>query len=97
MFESFVVVVCVWVGVRWGVWIIGVMGLVGKIGVKEVIFVVLDCLSYGVGGFGVYCLVKSYNNYVGVLFSFVWMLVCSCFGVFEMGMNYVGEIDVLVC
>ena len=71
--------------------IIGVTGSVGKTGVKEAIFAALDRSSRGQA----HRSVKSYNNHVGVPLSLARMPARSKFGVFEMGMNHVGEIAAL--
>ncbi len=70
---------------------IGVTGSVGKTGVKEAIFAALDRGSRGAA----HRSVRSYNNHVGVPLSLARMPARSRFGVFEMGMNHAGEIDVL--
>lgn len=70
---------------------IGVTGSVGKTGVKEAIFAALDRSSRGAA----HRSVRSYNNHVGVPLSLCRMPARSQFGVFEMGMNHAGEIDVL--
>lgn len=68
---------------------IGVTGSVGKTGVKEAIFAALDRASRG----HTHRSVRSYNNHVGVPLSLARMPVRSHYGVFEMGMNNVGEIS----
>lgn len=70
---------------------IGVTGSVGKTGVKEAIFAALDRGSRGAA----HRSVRSYNNHVGVPLSLARMPARSKFGVFEMGMNHAGEIEVL--
>lgn len=75
-------VVCV----RINVCIVVVIGFVGKMGIKEVFCFCLELLGK------VYVFVVFFNNYWGVLLIFVRMLVDIDFGVFEIGMNYVGEI-----
>lgn len=70
---------------------IGVTGSVGKTGVKEAIFAALDRSSRGAA----HRSVRSYNNHVGVPLSLARMPARSRYGVFEMGMNHAGEIDVL--
>lgn len=70
---------------------IGVTGSVGKTGVKEAIFAALDRSSRGAA----HRSVRSYNNHVGVPLSLSRMPARSRFGIFEMGMNHAGEIDVL--
>jgi UDP-N-acetylmuramoyl-tripeptide--D-alanyl-D-alanine ligase len=71
--------------------IVGVTGSVGKTGVKEAIFAALDRSSRGAA----HRSVKSYNNHVGVPLSLARMPSRSRFGIFEMGMNHVGEIAAL--
>ena len=73
---------------RTGAKVIGVTGSVGKTGVKEAIFAALERASRGAA----HRSVKSYNNHVGVPLSLARMPARSRFGVFEMGMNHVGEI-----
>lgn len=70
---------------------IGVTGSVGKTGVKEAIFAALDRSSRGAA----HRSVRSYNNHVGVPLSLSRMPARSRYGIFEMGMNHAGEIDVL--
>ncbi|WP_427969500.1 UDP-N-acetylmuramoyl-tripeptide--D-alanyl-D-alanine ligase [Altererythrobacter sp.] len=70
---------------------IGVTGSVGKTGVKEAIFAALDRSSRG----SAHRSVRSYNNHVGVPLSLSRMPARSRFGIFEMGMNHAGEIEVL--
>ena len=70
---------------------IGVTGSVGKTGVKEAIFAALDRSSRG----ATHRSIRSYNNHVGVPLTLARMPARSKFGVFEMGMNHAGEIDVL--
>ena len=71
--------------------IIGVTGSAGKTGVKEALFAALDRGSRG----RAHRSVKSYNNHVGVPLSLARMPARTRFGVFEMGMNHVGELSVL--
>lgn len=71
--------------------ILGVTGSVGKTSVKEALFAALDRASHG----RAHRSVKSYNNHVGVPLSLARMPAGTQFGVFEMGMNHAGEIDVL--
>lgn len=71
--------------------IIGVTGSVGKTGVKEAIFAALDRSSRG----RAHRSVKSYNNHVGVPLSLARMPERTRYGIFEMGMNHVGEIAAL--
>lgn len=67
---------------------IAVTGSVGKTGVKEAIFNSLDRASRGAA----HRSVRSYNNHVGVPLSLARLPARAKFGVFEMGMNHVGEI-----
>jgi len=71
--------------------VIGVTGSVGKTSVKEALFGALDRSSRG----RAHRSVKSYNNHVGVPLSLARMPARSKFGIFEMGMNHVGEIAAL--
>jgi UDP-N-acetylmuramoyl-tripeptide--D-alanyl-D-alanine ligase len=71
--------------------IIGVTGSVGKTGTKEALFVALDRHRPG----RAHRSVKSYNNHTGVPLSLARMPGRSAYGVFEMGMNHAGEIEVL--
>ncbi|MGI8943557.1 MAG: UDP-N-acetylmuramoyl-tripeptide--D-alanyl-D-alanine ligase, partial [Qipengyuania sp.] len=71
--------------------IIGVTGSVGKTGVKEAIFAALERASRGAA----HRSIRSYNNHVGVPLSLARMPARSRYGVFEMGMNHAGEIEVL--
>ena len=71
--------------------IVGVTGSVGKTGVKEALFAALERASRG----ATHRSTRSYNNHVGVPLSLARMPARSKFGVFEMGMNHAGEIDIL--
>ncbi len=71
--------------------IVGVTGSVGKTGTKEALFAALDRTAPG----RAHRSVKSYNNHVGVPLSLSRMLADTRFGVFEMGMNHAGELDLL--
>lgn len=71
--------------------VIGVTGSVGKTGTKEALFAALDRFRPG----RVHRSVKSYNNHVGVPLSLSRMPRETQFGVFEMGMNHVGELAAL--
>ena len=71
--------------------IIGVTGSAGKTGVKEALFAALDRGSRG----RAHRSVKSFNNHVGVPLSLARMPARTRFGVFEMGMNHVGELSAL--
>lgn len=68
--------------------IIGVTGSAGKTGTKEALFAALDRASFGKA----HRSVKSYNNHVGVPLSLSRMPADTRYGVFEMGMNHVGEL-----
>jgi UDP-N-acetylmuramoyl-tripeptide--D-alanyl-D-alanine ligase len=68
--------------------IIGVTGSVGKTSTKEALFAALDRGAPGTA----HRSVKSYNNHTGVPLSLARMPAASRFGVFEMGMNHVGEL-----
>ncbi|MDE2563593.1 MAG: UDP-N-acetylmuramoyl-tripeptide--D-alanyl-D-alanine ligase [Sphingomonadales bacterium] len=68
--------------------VIGVTGSAGKTGVKEALFAALDRGSRG----RAHRSLKSYNNHVGVPLSLSRMPSRTKFGVFEMGMNHVGEL-----
>ena len=70
---------------------IGVTGSVGKTGVKEAIFASLDRTGRGMA----HRSVRSYNNHVGVPLSLARTPARATYGVYEMGMNHAGEIDVL--
>jgi UDP-N-acetylmuramoyl-tripeptide--D-alanyl-D-alanine ligase len=69
--------------------VIAVTGSVGKTGTKEALR-----LTLGPSG-SVYASVKSFNNHWGVPLSLANMPKDVRFGVFEIGMNHAGEIDVL--
>ncbi|MGB5077562.1 MAG: UDP-N-acetylmuramoyl-tripeptide--D-alanyl-D-alanine ligase [Sphingorhabdus sp.] len=68
--------------------IIGVTGSAGKTGTKEALFAALDRASRG----HAHRSVKSYNNHVGVPLSLSRMPRDTQYGIFEMGMNHVGEL-----
>ncbi len=68
--------------------VIGVTGSAGKTGTKEALYAALDRSSRG----HAHRSVKSYNNHVGVPLSLARMPRETQFGVFEMGMNHVGEL-----
>lgn len=70
---------------------IGVTGSVGKTGVKEALRSSLARFAPD----AVHASVKSYNNHTGVPLSLARMPRETRFGVFEMGMNHVGEIAAL--
>lgn len=70
---------------------IAVTGSVGKTGVKEAIFASLNRASRGMA----HRSVRSYNNHVGVPLSLARTPARAAYGVYEMGMNHAGEIDVL--
>lgn len=71
--------------------IIGVTGSVGKTGTKEALFAALDRCSMG----NAHRSVKSYNNHVGVPLSLSRMPADTQYGIFEMGMNHIGELSEL--
>ena len=68
--------------------IIGVTGSAGKTGTKEALYAALDRSSRR----HAHRSVKSYNNHVGVPLSLARMPRGTQYGVFEMGMNHVGEL-----
>lgn len=69
--------------------VIAVTGSVGKTGTKEALRLTLAPSG------SVHASVKSYNNHWGVPLSLCNMPKDVRFGVFEIGMNHAGEIDVL--
>jgi len=69
--------------------VIAVTGSVGKTGTKEALR-----LALGPSG-SVHALSKSFNNHWGVPLTLANMPRDVRFGVFEIGMNHAGEIDVL--
>jgi len=69
--------------------VIAVTGSVGKTGTKEALR-----LALGASG-SVHASSKSFNNHWGVPLSLANMPRSVRFGVFEIGMNHAGEIDVL--
>jgi UDP-N-acetylmuramoyl-tripeptide--D-alanyl-D-alanine ligase len=69
--------------------VIAVTGSVGKTGTKEALRLTLAPSG------SVHASVKSYNNHWGVPLSLGNMPKDVRFGVFEIGMNHAGEIDVL--
>jgi UDP-N-acetylmuramoyl-tripeptide--D-alanyl-D-alanine ligase len=71
--------------------ILGITGSVGKTSVKEALFAALDRSSRGAA----HRSLKSYNNHVGVPLSLARMPARSQYGIFELGMNHVGEIAAL--
>jgi UDP-N-acetylmuramoyl-tripeptide--D-alanyl-D-alanine ligase len=68
--------------------IVGVTGSAGKTGTKEALFECLDRFAPDEA----HRSVKSYNNHTGVPLSLTRMPAGTTFGVFEMGMNHVGEL-----
>ena len=68
---------------------IGVTGSAGKTGTKEALKVALPPSG------SVHASIKSFNNHWGVPLSLPNMLRDTRFGVFEIGMNHAGEIDLL--
>ncbi len=71
--------------------IAGITGSVGKTGTKEALRLALERSAPG----AVHASVKSYNNHTGVPLSLARMPRDSRYGVFEMGMNHVGELAAL--
>jgi len=71
--------------------VIGVTGSVGKTSVKEALFAAFDRAAPGKA----HRSLKSYNNHVGVPLSLARMPRDTHYGVFEMGMNHVGELSAL--
>ena len=71
--------------------IVGVTGSVGKTGVKEALRLALGQAAPD----HIHASVRSYNNHTGVPLSLARMPASSRFGVFEMGMNHVGELTAL--
>ena len=69
--------------------VIGVTGSAGKTGTKEALKVALTPSG------SVHASIKSFNNHWGVPLSLSNMLRGTRFGVFEIGMNHAGEIDLL--
>jgi len=69
--------------------VIGVTGSVGKTGTKEALKAALSPSG------AVHASAKSYNNHWGVPLTLANMPRSANFGVFEIGMNHAGEIDVL--
>ena len=69
--------------------VIAVTGSVGKTGTKEALRLALE--PSGV----VHASAKSFNNHWGVPLSLANMPRTARFGVFEIGMNHAGEIDLL--
>ncbi|TPE59544.1 UDP-N-acetylmuramoyl-tripeptide--D-alanyl-D-alanine ligase [Sandaracinobacter neustonicus] len=68
--------------------IIGVTGSVGKTGTKEALRLAFERIAPE----ATHASVKSYNNHTGVPLSLARMPAPTRFGVFEMGMNHVGEL-----
>jgi UDP-N-acetylmuramoyl-tripeptide--D-alanyl-D-alanine ligase len=71
--------------------VIGVTGSAGKTGTKEALFAALDRFAPG----ECHRSVKSYNNHVGVPLSLARMPRETRYGIFEMGMNHIGELSAL--
>lgn len=71
--------------------IIGVTGSVGKTGTKEALYAALARCCFGKA----HRSVKSYNNHVGVPLSLARMPADAKYGIFEMGMNHMGELSEL--
>ena len=76
---------------RTGATIVGVTGSVGKTGTKEALRLAFERIAPD----ATHASVKSYNNHTGVPLSLARMPADSRFGVFEMGMNHVGELSAL--
>jgi UDP-N-acetylmuramoyl-tripeptide--D-alanyl-D-alanine ligase len=74
---------------RSGAKIIGITGSVGKTGTKEMLTTALSVQGQ------THSSKKSYNNHWGVPLSLSSMHAGSDFGIFEMGMNHLGEITPL--
>ena len=71
--------------------ICGVTGSVGKTGTKEALYAALERSARG----RAHRSVKSYNNHTGVPLSLARMPREAKYGIFEMGMNHVGELAAL--
>lgn len=71
--------------------VIGVTGSAGKTGTKEALYAALDRCARG----RAHRSLKSYNNHTGVPLSLARMPREARFGIFEMGMNHVGELAAL--
>ncbi len=69
--------------------VIAVTGSVGKTGIKEAIRTALSRQA------STHASVRSFNNHVGVPLSLARMPAASEYGVFELGMNQQGEIELL--
>lgn len=67
--------------------LVGVTGSVGKTGTKEALRVVLGTKGKTYASHG------NFNNHIGTPLCLVNMPLDAAFGVFEMGMNHVGEIS----
>jgi UDP-N-acetylmuramoyl-tripeptide--D-alanyl-D-alanine ligase len=76
---------------RTGATILGVTGSVGKTGTKEALRLAFERIAPE----ATHASVKSYNNHTGVPLSLARMPADSRFGVFEMGMNHMGELAAL--
>ena len=76
---------------RTGATILGVTGSVGKTGTKEALRLAFERIAPE----ATHASVKSYNNHTGVPLSLSRMPADSRFGVFEMGMNHMGELAAL--
>ena len=72
-----------------GTTVIAVTGSAGKTGTKEALRLALAPSG------SVHASAKSFNNHWGVPLSLASMPSAVRFGVFEVGMNHAGEIDVL--
>lgn len=74
---------------RTGATIIGVTGTVGKTTTKEMLATAFSSLGQ------THASQKSYNNHWGVPYSLATLHAGCDAGIFEMGMNHAGEIEVL--
>lgn len=74
---------------RCGAKIVGVTGSVGKTGTKEMLAAAFAAMGQ------THASQKSYNNHWGVPLTLATMHAGTDYGVFEMGMNHVGELTPL--
>jgi UDP-N-acetylmuramoyl-tripeptide--D-alanyl-D-alanine ligase len=70
--------------------VIGITGSVGKTGVRDMMHGVFKAQ-----GLRTHASIKSYNNAIGVPYTLATMRAATDIGVFEVGMNYAGEITPL--
>ena len=68
---------------------IGITGSCGKTTVKEMLFFFLSRFA------NTYKSPKSYNNNIGLPLSILNQPITSKYGVYELGMNKIGEINYL--